>query len=183
MTSIVSSSIAMRLIWVVLVLVSGCGKNHDEPSRGSADTAAVPGAALAAELGHAVVTGNVHSVGGKLGTWDVALSDCQTGEYNGFYGADFFVAGTTNIRLRYVHDEATGEVLKIFYPNEKNSAAVFDRTDKCAILEGAVTKMNARTRVPGKGDIRHVEGHVKFDCAYDTNTGHVTGDVTFSHCH
>jgi hypothetical protein len=58
-------------------------------------------------------------VGGQLGTWDVALSDCQTGELSGFYGADFFVAGTTNIRLRYVHDEATGEILKIFYPDKE----------------------------------------------------------------
>ena len=173
-----------RILAVVVVGGFGCGNGRDAPSQGATDTtgATPTAAALATELGHSVVTGYVHSVAGQLGTWNVTLSDCQTGELNGFYGADFFVAGTTNIRLRYVHDEATGEVLKIFYPDKKDTAAVFDHTDKCTVLEGAVTKMNARTRVVGKGDIRHVEGHVKFDCTYDKD-GHVTGEVTFSHCH
>lgn len=173
---------------LVALCVPGCGPDPDAALQAAAapsQVAATPKGPDAAvtELGRAVVTGNLHSVGGQLGTWEVALSDCQTGELNGFYGADFFVAGTTTIRLRYVHDEATGEVLKIFYPDKKDLAAVFDCSDKCAVLEGSITKMNARTRVVGKGDIRHVEGYVKFDCTYDHDRGQVTGDVVFSHCH
>jgi len=91
------------------------------------------------------------------------------------------VAGSTRSRLRYVHDEAAGEVVKIFYPDKKDTAMVFRRTDGCAVLEGSVTKMNVRTRVSGQGDIQHLEGRVKYDCTADGT--HVSGEVTFSHCH
>lgn len=166
----------MRLTLISLAILCGCRRtDHDAPS----SSASMP---TASELGHPVVAGTIHSENGALGTWDVALNDCQSGEYKGFFGADFFVSGTNNIRLRYVHDEAAGEVIKIFYPNEKNTAAVFNRNDTCSVLEGTASKMKVRTRVAGVGDVRHVEGHVKFDCTYDDG-GHVTGEVTFSHCH
>jgi hypothetical protein len=147
--------------------------------------AAASAQALAATLtaqGATTITGNVHSVGGELGTFDIALTSCQSGEYNGFYGADFYVAGSDEMRLRYVHDEAKGDIVKVAIPSKKDRALPFDRTDKCKILEGSIEKTNFASSTP-KGKIRHLNGHVKFDCTYTPGAGHVTGEVTFSHCH
>jgi hypothetical protein len=178
----------------ILVLAPSIGcKNdkNDTPKQGPGQAAARAAAAQAAsaqELASAMVaqvatkaTGSVHSVGGELGTFDVVLSDCHSGEVNGFFGADFYAAGSDDLRLRYVHDEANGDVVKIVFPSKKDTARVFNRQDKCAVLEGSIEKTNVRTWTP-KGTIRHVNGHVKFDCAYDGG-GHVTGEATFSDCH
>jgi hypothetical protein len=130
----------------------------------------------------ASASGNVHSVGGELGTWDVTFDSCRSGELNGFYGVDLFIPGNDSWRVRYVHDEANGEVVKIVYPSKPDTAIVLDRETKCSILEGHVTKMNGQTWTPN-GYIRHVEGHMKFDCPNTHGKGHVTGEATFSHCH
>src|SRR6185436_12140060 len=99
-----------------------------------------------------------------------------------FFGADFFEAGSDDLRLRYVHDEAKGDVVKVAYPTKKGTVLVLDRDSKCTVLEGAVEKTNVKTWTP-KGDIRHVNGHVKFDCVPSGGNGHVIGEATFSHCH
>ncbi len=137
--------------------------------------------AVAAQF-QASVTGRVHSAGGELGSWDIALSDCQSGESNGFFGVDFYVAGSDHMRLRYVHDEAMGEIVKVTYPSKPGTANVFNRNDKCSVLEGSVEKMNVTNWTP-KGRIRHLSGHLKFDCIHTDGTGHVSGEATFSHCH
>jgi hypothetical protein len=124
------------------------------------------------------LSGNVHSVGGDLGTWDMTLDECQSGEINGFYGVDFYVAG--NNRMRYVHDEAKGEIVKLKVP-ETTNWMVFDRNAQCAVVEGNIEKTNVTTWTP-KGNIRHVSGHVKFDCTNSKGKGHVTGEATFAHC-
>ena len=173
----------MRMILLVVACI-GCNSDRANPADPQATGSAwhVAGAAFAARANTPDVTGNIHSVGGELGTWETPLSDCQSGDYHGFFGADFFVAGTTNLRLRYVHDEAAGDVVKIFYPPPKqDTVRVFDRTDHCAVLEGSVEKTNESTRVVGRGYIQHLRGHVKFDCTY--GDGHVTGEVQFAHCH
>ena len=141
--------------------------------------------ALAATLtaqGATTITGSVHFVGGELGEYDLVLTRCQSGEYEGFYGADFYVSGSDEMRLRYVHDAAKGDVVKIAIPSKKAKVLSFDHTDKCTVLEGSVEKTNFNTSTP-KGKIRHLNGHVKFDCTYTPGAGHVTGEVTFTHCH
>jgi hypothetical protein len=140
----------------------------------------LPSAVAEPSLTH--VTGNVHSAGGDLGTWDIVLSDCQSGEVNGFYGVDFYVAGSDHLRLRYVHDEAMGDIVKVGYPSKPGTVNVFDRDSKCSILEGSIEKTNYSTRT-SKGSIRHLNGHLKFDCRHADDKNHVTGEVTFSHCY
>jgi len=127
------------------------------------------------------VTGKMHSVGGELGTWDIALGECTSGESSGFFGVDFYVTGSEDLRLRYVHDEAKGDVVKIGIPSKKGKVLVPDR-DACTVLEGSVEKTNFKTWTP-TGEIRHLNGHVKFDCKVSDGKGHVTGEATFSHCH
>jgi len=123
------------------------------------------------------LSGTVHSVGGDLGTWDMTFDECQSGEINGFYGVDFYVAG--NNRARYVHDEAKGELVKLKIP-DTTTWMTFDGDAQCKVLDASIEKTNVTQWTP-KGNIRHVSGHVKFDCP-SKNKGHVTGDVTFSHC-
>jgi hypothetical protein len=127
------------------------------------------------------VTGKVQSVGGELGTWDVTLSGCQSGEASGFYGADFYASGSDEMRLRYVHDEAAGDVVKVAVPSKKGALLVLDRAAKCSVLEGSVEKTNVNTWTP-KGNIHHLNGHVRFDCT-GAGKGRVSGEVTFSDCH
>jgi hypothetical protein len=138
-------------------------------------------ASAAVQEAPTTVTGKMHSVGGELGTWDIALGECASGESLGFYGADFFVAGSEDLRLRYVHDEAKGDIVKIGIPSKKGSVLVPDR-NACTVLEGSVEKTNFKTWTP-TGEIRHLNGHVKFDCKVSDGKGHVTGEATFSHCH
>jgi len=145
----------------------------------AASAQAMASAVAAQSLTH--VTGHVHAAGGDMGSWDIVLSGCQSGEQNGFYGVDFYVAGNDNMRLRYVHDEAMGEVVKIAIPSKPGTAAVFDRTDRCSVLEGSIEKTNVSTWTP-RGKIRHLNGQVKFDCKRGDG-GHVTGEATFAHCH
>jgi hypothetical protein len=128
----------------------------------------------------ASVTGNVHSVGGELGTWDATINDCHSGEVHGFYGADFGVASQPSWTFRYVHDEAAGDVVKVLIPT-KDTALVFDRDAKCTVLEGSVTKTNV-TKWTNKGNIRLLNGQVKFDCVHSKGAGHITGNATFSMC-
>jgi len=174
----------------LVALSSGC-RSKDTTSTTSASTTSTGPAslattqAIASALGSDVpltarVTGNIHSVGGGLGTWDTTLDNCSSGETEGFYGADFSAPGSTDLRLRYVHDEAKGEVVKIIYPNKKDTAFVISKDDRCAVLEGFVQKENMTVWTP-KGRIRYVKGHVKFDCKVEGN--HVTGDITFESCH
>jgi hypothetical protein len=145
------------------------------------------GKAIAAALGVDVathVTGTVHSVGGALGTWDIALVDCRSGERNGFYGADFYVTGSDDLRLRYVHDEAAGEVVKVVYPTKLDTALQLDRTSRCSVLEGEVQRMNITSGSSNRlGAIRHLKGQLKFDCRHTRGKGRVTGEVTFTNCH
>jgi len=152
-----------------------------DPAVAAASAAQALASAVAVES-QAKVEGNVHSAGGGLGTWDIELGDCRSGESSGFYGVDFFVAGDKNLRLRYVHDEAKGEVVKVVDPSKKDSALVLDRSASCSVLEGAVEKTNFQTWTP-KGKIRHLEGHVKFDCKHAGGKGRVRGEAVFSHCH
>jgi hypothetical protein len=127
--------------------------------------------------------GSIHSEGGKLGTWDVEITDCESGEVKGFFGVDLYGAGSDHLRLRYVHDEAAGEIVKVAYPDDPTNVNQFDREDACTTLEGHVEKTNVRSWTP-KGNIVHVNGHVKFDCKHtDSDGSHVTGDVTFMQCH
>jgi hypothetical protein len=78
------------------------------------------------------------------------------------------VAGSDEMRLRYVHDEASGDVIKVPIPPAMTNMRVFGRTTKCAVLDGHVEKTNFSTWTP-KG-------------SYDDGKAHVTGDATFSHC-
>jgi hypothetical protein len=128
------------------------------------------------------VAGRVHSTGGELGTWDIALDSCQSGQNSGFFGVDFFVTGSTEMRVRYVHDEAAGDVVKVAIPSRPGSALVFDRAAKCSVLEGALEKTNFNTWTP-KGNVTHLNGHVKIDCAASGGKGHVSGEAIFTHCH
>jgi len=169
----------------------GCKNNpaQDNLATDNAVSQALAQAASAQAMASAVVaesqtsvTGKVHSAGGELGTWDIALSDCQSGEVNGFYGADFYAAGSSEMRLRYVHDEAAGDVVKVAVPSKKGAVLVFDRAAKCSVLEGSIERTNVTTWTP-KGKIRHVNGHVTFDCSDSGGKGHVSGEATFSHCH
>src|ERR1035437_421549 len=41
-------------------------------------------ASAAAEQSATSITGKVHSVGGELGTWDIVLGECASGESLGF---------------------------------------------------------------------------------------------------
>ncbi len=181
---------AWRLVAGFLLLVPFVGCQNDRAKKAVAAAASAQALVASAQAiasaaeteGATIITGSMHSVGGELGTFDVTLTSCQSGEYNGFYGADFYATGSDDLRLRYVHDEARGDIVKIAFPAKKGTVRVFDRDDKCKILEGGVQKTNFSTRT-SKGQIRHVNGHVKFDCAYTPGAGHVTGDVTFSHCH
>ena len=183
-----------RVAWFlsVLVAVAACRERKEapppppaDPSPEDASAAATNPTALASGLLEQVqtkVTGSVHSEGGALGTWQITLDSCQSGERNGFYGVDFYAPGSNDLRLRYVHDEAQGEVVKIVYPSKKDTALVLDRNEKCAVLEGNVEKTNVSTGT-AKGRIRHLSGHVKFDCKHTGGKGHVSGEATFSHCH
>lgn len=138
-------------------------------------------ASAAVQQSPTTVTGKVKSVGGELGSWDIVLSECASGESLGFFGVDFFVTGSEDLRLRYVHDEAKGDIVKIGIPSKKGTVLVPDR-DACTVLEGSVEKTNFKTWTP-TGEIRHLNGHVKFDCKVSDGKGHVTGEATFAHCH
>ena len=138
-------------------------------------------ASAVAQQAAPTLTGKIHSAGGELGTWEVTLDECHSGEVLGFFGVDFYVAGSNDLRLRYVHDEAKGTVVKVGIPSKKGSVYVLTREDKCTVLEGSLEKTNVSTWTP-KGKIRHLDGHVKFDCAVE-GKGHVTGEATFSQCH
>ena len=178
---------------LLLILALGCGSSETQPpaekkpdpaavGKSIADNAVKNAEAMGSAMLEQVkttVTGSVHSVGGDVGTWDIDLHECQTGEYNGFYGADFYVG--KQLRLRYVHDEAVGEVVKVMIPSKKDTARVFDRDATCTVLDGSIERTNVTTWT-SKGRMRHVNGHVKFDCT-DRSKGRVTGDITFSHCH
>jgi hypothetical protein len=182
----------MRLVCVLLLLAGCDGKSKplgeatkalDDAAKTMGDATKTLAKALATDVA-VHVTGNIHSVGGELGTWDIVLGDCQSGERNGFYGADFYVAGDDNLRLRYVHDEAVGDVVKVVYPTKMDTAIVFDRSSKCAVLEGAVQRSNITTKSWNHGGaIRHVNGHMKLDCRHTDGKGRVTGEVTFTNCH
>jgi len=126
------------------------------------------------------VTGTMHTEGGDLAKADLTFDDCQSGELDGFYGVDFYVAGDDGMRMRYVHDEASGDVIKVPVPPENTKLRIFGHQTKCAVLDGHLEKTNVSTWTP-KGKIRHLNGHVKFDCSDETQA-HVTGEVTFSHC-
>lgn len=182
--------VASSAFAVTLALVA-CRKDSSSSSNGSGSQSLGPSlasamaSAMTKDMGPTTtsVTGSVHSSGGDLGTWDMTIADCQSGERNGFFGADFYVASSDDLRLRYVHDEASGDVVKIAIPSSKDGKfMVFDRDAKCTVREGSVAKTNVKTWTP-KGDVRHVDGHVKFDCTNTEGKGHVTGDITFSHCH
>lgn len=162
-----------------LVLAVGCKDNPLKRGLEEAASAQAMASAVTAQS-QTTITGNVHSAGGKLGTWDIVLSSCQSGEVQGFYGVDFYVAGNNEMRLRYVHDEATGDVVKVAAPSS-DDVYVFGHNMKCSSMDGSIEKTNVTTWTP-KGKIRHVNGHVKFDCS-DTAGNHVTGEATFSHCH
>jgi hypothetical protein len=173
---------------LLLVPAIGCKAKVDKSPAGTASAQAL--GPIAQAMASAVpphvdletsITGNVHSVGGELGTWDITLNSCHSGETQGFYGVDFSTAGSDDLRLRYVHDEAAGEVVKVMYPN-KTLARVFNRDDSCTILEGSIQKMNMTVWTP-KGRIRYLQGHVKFDCKQTGGKGRVTGEATFSGCH
>lgn len=182
--------------FLCVALSVGC---RDDRERQAAEAAASAHAAAAAAAGEAIgsaqalasaaaaqsptsIRGAVHSVGGELGSWDIVLGDCQSGESNGFYGVDLYVAGTKDLRLRYVHDEAKGEIVKIVHPSKQDTMLVLDRNEKCAVLEGSLEKTSFTTWTP-KGKIRHLSGRVKFDCKHTGGKGRVTGEATFSHCH
>ena len=177
-----------RLLVLVLpvVLALGCRKSREET--GLQIASVITGGQIRPADGdggggiESSVTGTIHSVGGDLGTWDATLTNCQSGERNGFYGADFSAAGSTDLRLRYVHDEAAGDVVKVLIPGKDGEALRFDREASCTKLEGSVQKTNISTWTP-KGTIRHVKGHVNFDCTHSNGAGHVTGSVTFANCH
>jgi hypothetical protein len=126
------------------------------------------------------IDGKIHSVGGELGTWDITLDECHSGEADGFFGVDFYVKGSDELRLRYVHDEAAGTVVKIGIPSKKDTAYRLTRDDGCKVLDGDLQKTNV-TQWSRKGDIHLLNGNVKFDCPIDGG-GHVTGDVTFTYC-
>ena len=169
---------------------AGCrGKpaNDDPPAAPASSVSASPRDAAADAIdtvGQTRVSGTLRSEGGELGTWDVVLADCHSGERDGFYGAEFYVAGSTEMRLRYIHDEAVGDIVKVADPSKNDAADAvvrFDR-DACTVLDGSIQKTNHTTWTP-KGKIRHVSGHVKLDCKTKSGKGHVTGDVTFVHCH
>ena len=171
------------VLFVLIPLVSAsCDtKKKMIQALGEAASAQALASAVAEGKAKASVTGNVHSVGGDLGNWDITLSDCQSGELDGFYGVDFYVAGSDEMRVRYVHDEASGDVIKVPIPPAMTNMRVFGRTTKCAVLDGNLEKTNVSTWTP-KGKVRHLNGHVKFDCSYDDGKAHVTGEATFSHC-
>lgn len=184
----------------VVGLASGCRNEEAEKqaaaARASAQAAAAATAstisaaegnaralasAVAAET-QTTVTGKLRSEGGELGTWDVVLTECRSGEVNGFYGVDFSVAGSKDVRLRYVHDEAKGAVVKIANPTKPDAMLVLDRDAKCTVLEGSLEKTDATTWTP-KGKIRHLDGRVKLDCKHSAGKGRVTAEATFTHCH
>lgn len=179
------------LVFLSLVVLVGC-KSKENPTKPSIavqlngvqetiNSAQALGSAAVAES-QTKITGKLHSEGGTLGNFDVDLTACKSGEVNGFFGVDFFATGSDDLRLRYVHDEAKGEIVKVAYPTnvKKDTVQVLDPA-ACKVIEGNVEKTNFQTWTP-KGNIRHVNGHVKFDCAAD-GKGHVTGEATFSHCH
>jgi hypothetical protein len=167
--------------FVLVAPFAGCRDNPVTQTLEAAASAKALASAMVQEA-QTSITGKMHSVGGELGTWDVALNECHSGESEGFYGVDFYVKGSDELRLRYVHDEAKGDVVKIGIPSKKDTALVLDRSDGCTVLDGALEKTNFTTWTP-KGKIRHLSGHVKFDCKHSAGKGHVTGEVTFSHCH
>jgi hypothetical protein len=157
------------------------GPSPEEAASSAQAAASAVASSLMAQM-QTVVTGKVHSEGGALGTWDITLDSCQSGERNGFYGVDFYAPGSDELRLRYVHDEAQGEIVKIVYPTKKDTALQLDRNEKCTVLEGHVEKTNVSTGT-AKGQIRHLNGHVKFDCKHTGGKGRVSGEATFAHCH
>ncbi len=170
-----------------LVLCVGCRGNRNPFERLSATASTAPPTATSVASAittafQTTVTGKVHSAGGELGTWDIVLDKCQSGEVNGFYGADFYAVGSDELRLRYVHDEAVGDVVKVAIPSQPGKLIVFDRKSECTVLEGSIAKTNVTSWTP-KGKIRHLDGHVKFDCKHSDGKGRVTGEVTFAQCH
>lgn len=174
-----------------MLVLAGCrgdAKPKDDPTSLIPALPQIPSPAasevaelLAQEPLGMTVTGKIHSVGGELGTFDVPLEECESGETSGFFGVDLYSKDSKDLRLRYVHDEAKGNIVKVAYNSKKGSVYVITRDDKCAVLEGSVEKTNFSTRST-KGMIRHLKGHVKFDCPVE-GKGHVTGEATFAGCH
>jgi hypothetical protein len=183
------------LVFVSVGLGGGCRNKEEKPSpmavasalgiaqgplAQAASAKAAASAAMAESPVVANVNGSMHSVGGELGTWDVAFTECQSGEVRGFFGVDFYVAGSDDLRLRYVHDEANGDVVKFGIPGKSGTVIVPDR--KQCKVNGTLEKTNVNTWTP-QGKIRHLNGHVKFDCTLSEGKGHVTGEATFTGCH
>jgi hypothetical protein len=170
------------LVLTPVIAGAGCKRQRQAYLDTQGIGSAVSLAMSARAQSHGTVSGTVHSVGGVAGTWDMTLADCQSGELDGFYGVDFYVAGSDEMRLRYVHDEAAGDVVKIPIPPKMTDRLVL-RNDKtmCTLLDGKLEKTNVSTWTP-KGNIRRLDGHVKFDCTTTEGKGHVTGDITFSQC-
>jgi hypothetical protein len=161
--------------------VSAATKGND-PTQGLAEALSIAASASAMNV-TSTTSGNVHAVGGELGTFDITLNDCQSGEHNNFYGADFYAPGSDDLRLRYVHDEAAGDIVKVAIPSKPGTVTVFDRQAKCTVLEGAIEKTNITTS-RAKGNIKYINGHVKFDCAqFGSGKGRVSGQATFTNCH
>jgi hypothetical protein len=95
---------------------------------------------------------------------------------------DLYAVGGDDLRVRYVHDEAQGEIVKVLIPGKDGDALQFDRNQHCSVLEGDVEKTNVSSW-SSKGNIRHVNGHLMFDCKNTAGKGRVTGEVTFTGCH
>jgi hypothetical protein len=150
------------------------------PLAQAASAQALASAMVAQTAVNASVTGKMSSVGGELGTWNVSFAECSSGESRGFFGVDFYVAGSDELRLRYVHDEANGDVVKFGIPGKSGNVIVPDR--KQCTVSGTLEKTNVQSWTP-KGNIRHLNGHVKFDCKLSEGKGHVTGEATFTSCH
>ncbi len=171
----------MAFVFVPAIAAPGC-KRHRQAFLDTQGIGSAVSVAMSAQAqSHGAVSGTVHSVGGAAGTWDTTLADCESGELDGFYGVDFYASGSDDLRLRYVHDEAKGDIVKIpIPPKMKDWLVLSNEKGACTLLEGKLEKTNVSTWTP-KGKVRHLNGHVKFDCT-TADKGHVNGEVTFSQC-
>ncbi len=121
------------------------------------------------------VFGQLTVEGTDFADFTVEPTWCQSGEWQGFFGADLVEGDSGSDRLiRVVQDPIDGPTLGINIPGE-DRAIIVDGTG-CDVFEVEVFRQNSRVN-----EIWNISGSIDIECIYID--GRIEGTLDFSNCH
>lgn len=123
--------------------------------------------ALAAEAEANKPTGSFKATGGKLGSWDMQVTACASGEKHHFDGVVFFDKADKAKHIRFVRARGNTYDVVVQLPGDGDAVAV----PKCKV-EASIGKTG--TNVNFHDELR---GQVKVTCP------NLTGSATFPSCY